>query len=230
MLVLDYRRSLDLMSGTQSGRVVERGANRLAVEDHVALAFDHATSMTLALALGNPLPVMRPVAGDHSQCGHPQADEGRLELFGGDAVLAKVSAMKIRPDLVERRPDAVRDWRQHLVALSHVAHLRGALEPYRAERHAFARQQCAAVLFQRPITLLERLRVSLGERRIEEALEIVPQVHLRRAVCGSDARVRGHDHSGDAERARDPAGMHRAGAAGTGERKIARIAPALGQR
>src|SRR5579863_7653004 len=70
MLVLDNRRPLDLAAWAQRRGVVERGPDRLAVEDHVALALDHVSSIAFPGACGNRLRIGRAVAGDHAERGH----------------------------------------------------------------------------------------------------------------------------------------------------------------
>src|SRR6185437_14276805 len=117
MLVLDYRGPFDLASRAQSRGIVERGPDRFAVENNLALALDHVSSIALPGARGNSLHVARSVPGNDAQRGHAQADEGRMELLRRDTVFAQMRLVKIRPDFVERRSDVIRNWRQNLIAL-----------------------------------------------------------------------------------------------------------------
>src|ERR1700687_988979 len=137
MLVFDYRRPLDLMPRPQRRGIIERGPDGFAVEDHFALAFDYV-SRTACPSGGSGLRAARFLCGHHARRGHAQSDESRLELLRRDAILALMRLMEIRPDFVERRLDAVRNWRQDLVALTDVAHLCGAPELHRGERESFA--------------------------------------------------------------------------------------------
>src|SRR5271168_4833656 len=134
MLVFDYRRPLNLTPRTQRSGIVERGPDSLAVEDYLALALNHVSSIAFPGGRGNSRRIAGPVPSHHPQRSHAQAHEGRFELVRGDAIFAQMRLVKIGPDLIERRPDVIRDLRQDLVALTDITHLRGALEPHRAER------------------------------------------------------------------------------------------------
>src|ERR1700737_4587099 len=136
MFVFDYRRPLDLMPRAQRRSIIERGPDGFAVEDHFALAFDYVSRT--ARPGGSGLRAVRSMSGHHARRGHAQADESRLELLRRDAILALMRLVEIGPDFVERRLDAVRNWRQDLVALTDVAHLCSAPELYRCERESFA--------------------------------------------------------------------------------------------
>src|SRR5271154_804127 len=99
MLVFDYRGSFNLMPRPQSGGIVERGPDGLAVEDHLALALNHVPSIAFPGGRGNSLRIAIAMPGHHAQRGHAEADEGRIELLRSDAVFAQMRLVKIGLDL-----------------------------------------------------------------------------------------------------------------------------------
>src|SRR6266702_2501385 len=107
MFVLDYRGPFNLAARSQCRRIIERGADRLAVENHVTLALDHVPIIAFPGARWNSPRIARPMPGDHAQRGHTEAHEGRGEFLRSDAVFAQMRLMKIGIDLVECRPDVI---------------------------------------------------------------------------------------------------------------------------
>src|SRR3989304_3616064 len=229
MLMLDSRRSRDCVSGLQAVRIVNPGLKRLALEDYIAFTFERIIRAGMLRTRRRNLPGgKRRRPGDRADYGYSQADKRRLELFGGHAIFAQMGLVEACSDHVERISDRVRNRREHLIALTYVAHLGAALGPHGRQRDALSRQQRASIFFKFSITALDLLRIGLGQRSVKETLDIVAEVHLGRSVGRRDSSVRRNDDARNTQRARDPAGVHRTRTAEAGEREIARVTAAVG--
>ena len=137
--------------------------------------------------------------------------------------------VEARGERVEARPGdrPVGERHGQLIGLTPVAQIGGAQQRTPLGRDAGRGEHLARGVFHAGQQLAAPGRIERDQIGVEGPRVVAPEIGRDEAECGKRARRRRHDDLGDLQFVREGGGVHRAGAAESDQRELARVVAAL---